>query len=326
MRGDLFLGIDGGWSKTRGVLLDGEGRIVAEAKTGGSCIGPEPGPEPCAVLSALADDLCRQSSTTRAAVTWCGIGLNGVDFDDELPAQITGISNCLGIPAERTTLVNDAIIALWGSTPAPAACIQQFGSGFTAAYRARHGEEKLFDHLSVGGPFDIRREAVALVARMIDGRAEPAPLKEKLMACLGIESESEFADTIFRRRQWHSPDTAIAQVVFGALEAGDTAALDLVGRAVDEYALAAHAMIEKTGIEDVHVGLGGGVLAGAPDAFWTMFAERVRADHPRAPVKKPGLPPEFGAAIMAASQAGLRPQELFNKVLAGCASNDAGGR
>lgn len=313
---NVFLGIDGGWSKTRGVLLDGEGRIAAEANAGGSCIGPEPGPEPCAVLSALADDLCRQSSTPRAAVTWCGIGLNGVDFDDELPAQIAGVSNCLGVPAERTTLVNDAIIALWGSTPAPAACIQQLGSGFTAAYRARHGDEKLFDHLSVGGPFDIRREAVALVARMIDGRAEPTPLKEKVMACLGIESENEFADTIFRRRQWHSPDAPIAQAVFGAVDAGDTAALDLVGRAADEYALAAHAMIETIGIEDVHVGLGGGVLAGAPDAFWSMFADRVRADHPRAAVKKPDLPPEFGAAIMAAFQAGIEPQALFRNVLA----------
>jgi N-acetylglucosamine kinase-like BadF-type ATPase len=313
----LFLGIDGGASKTAGAMLSATGRLVATFRTRGSAIIGKPSVEACAVLAEVVVELCRAAGCNRDRVGYCVIGLNGVDFADTQPMQHAEIARAIGLPPERMTLVNDGIVALWAATPTPAAALLQHGSGFTGAYRRRHGEEVLFDHLHVGDTYDLRKGLVAAVARMIDGRQQPTPLKERTLAEFGITDEAAYCEAVYRGTIQRERLKNTPPLVFDAWLAGDPAAAQLVRRAVEDYALAARAMVAWIGSDDTDVVFGGGVILRGPEQFWALLAEEVRSHCPNARTKRPDLPPEVGAAIMAAYEAERQPESWFRAVFEG---------
>ena len=310
-----FIGLDGGGSKTAGALVTSAGVVLATASAGPSSIVGKPSPHACRVLRSLVGRLCRDAGLSQARLTGCGIGLSGIDFDDEFETQHSGLAAALQVPRRRLTLVNDGIAALWGATGSPAAVILQHGTGFTAAYRSTYGREALFDHLDAGRCFDLRWAALAAVARMIDGRAKPSALKRALLAAFDIEDESQYAGFVYRRQfspeQWNR----IAPAVFATWADGDRAAVAIVERAAADYASAVGAMIGKAGRGRPDVVFGGGVLTNAPERFWTRLTNAVMRDCPHAAVKRPALPPAIGAAIMAAFAAGHDPRRLFHSIL-----------
>lgn len=312
--GRLLLGIDGGASKTAGVVITDSGEIVARARVGGSAIVGPPSAESCAVLSSLTDSLLAQAGASREDIAAWGIGLNGIDFEDELPAQRAGIAAAIGAPAGALTLVNDGIAALWGASPRPAATILHYGSGFTAAHRAGYGRERLFDHLHVARTFDMRWELMAVVARMLNGMLDPTPLRDKALAHFQVDADA-YCEAIFRKQIPRPLRLSTPPLIYQSWLEGDPAASELVERAVDDYALATKGMIAATGRPDADAVFGGGVIATAPPEFWVLLAERVHRLCPRAQVKSPDLAADIGAAIMAAFHTGLNPSDLFPPLL-----------
>lgn len=243
------------------------------------------------------------------------MGLSGIDFADEHPMQRKGIARAIGIPDRRLTLVNDGIAALWGATVSPAAVILQHGTGFTSAYRSAFGRETLFDQLDAGAIFDLRTAALTVVARMIDGRLPASPLKAKVLRHFAIPDEKDFAESVYRRRLPEAQRLTLAALIFTAWEEGEPASADLVRRAIDDYAVTATAMMARTTHPAPDTVFGGGVLTRAPDRFWREIHALIRRSYPQAVVKPPDLPPEYGAAIMAAHGTGLDPGRFFITVL-----------
>jgi N-acetylglucosamine kinase-like BadF-type ATPase len=310
----LLLGIDGGASKTRGVMVDPEGGVVARAQAAGSAIVGKPNPRSCSVLASLVDSLCADSGITRDGVWHCGLGLNGVDFEDDFAVQHADISAALGLPRERITLVNDGIVALWAATSAAAATMLQHGSGFTAAYRSRIGEERTFDHLGVTRVFDIREGLMVLLARMITGQVDPTPLKDRALAFFGIADEGKYAEAVYRDTIPGRLRKSTPPLIYDAWVGGDAGAASLVESAMGDYVQAARAMIRKTGERSPVVVFGGGVINCAPAAFWDQLTHRLQETHPDLVAKRPEMAPEVGAAVMASHHVGVEPQALFEKV------------
>lgn len=305
-----FLGIDGGASKTRAILITDTGTILAHESGAGSSIVGHPHPTALETLGGMARTLCARAGIAIADIAMCGLGLNGIDFADEIPDQHATLAEDLSLPAERLVLVNDGIVALWGASSAPAAAILQHGSAFTGGYRTRFGDETLYDHLGVGRVFDIRYELATLIARMLDGRAEPTPLLESALAHYGVAG-ADYAEALFRQRIPRDQFRGTASLIFTAWQAGDPAAESLVQCALDDYAITAKALVKHTASDSADIAFGGGVLRQAPKAFWEILAERVQRRYPRVTVKTPDLPPEYGAALMAAFHAGIPPAPLF---------------
>lgn len=265
-------------------------------------------------LRSLVDELLSLAQIEKDRIARYVMGLNGIDFADELPGQHAELSTQLSIPPAQLVLVNDAIIALWGASACPQAVILQHGSGFTAAFRTNYGQEQLFDHLNVGGIFDIRFRLLPLIARMIDGRAETTPLKEKMLRHFNIPHEAVFGDQVYRHKiSWHLLESAAA-LIYQAWQEGDPAAGTLVMQAIDDYACTLKAMMAKTGSLNPDVRCGGGVIMHAPPKLWELLSCRLAALHPQAVIKPPDLPPECGAGILAAFITGLDPEFFFTNL------------
>jgi len=274
-----------------------------------------PGLFPCHHVQGAAVH-CQVSGprVQRERIVQASLGLNGIDFEDEFDEQYAAVVESVDLPGESVALVNDGIVALWAATSAPVAVILQHGTGFTGAFRSSHGDEQTFDHLGVGRTFDMRWELPTLIARMLDGRFDPTPLKQAVLAHFGIADEGRYGEILFRQQIPGELLTTTPPIIFDAWRCGDKAAAWLVERALDDYALAAGAMIARTGSDSPDVALGGGVIAQAPHEFWDALAERVRSDCPGASITQPKMPPEYGACIMAGFRDGREPQEFFEQV------------
>ena len=318
----LYAGIDGGGSKTAGVIVDGTGQVLAACRAGGSAIVAHPSPEACAVLSDLLVELCRQAGVRPDGIRRVGLGLSGIDFEDELADQHAALGAALGIRPDRLELVNDGIVALWGATPAPAAAIVHHGTGFTGAYRAGWGGERLFDHLSVGRMLDVRQALLVKVARMLDGRTERTLLADRVLAHFSIADAESFCPRVYRQQLPWPLYAALPTLIFQAWHDGDPAATELVRRAEEEYALTGCVMAARTGSAACELAFGGGVVAQWPPAFWDAVADRVRAVRPATSVIRPQLAPEFGAALMAAYADGRDPRDSFAALAGGAARKD----
>jgi N-acetylglucosamine kinase-like BadF-type ATPase len=309
----FFLGIDGGSSKTAGVLCDGAGAVLARCRKGPCAIPGRPKPESLAVLKSAIDELLSAAAVPPGAEWHCGIGVSGIDFPDEIPAQVKAVEEFLGLPPRRLTVVNDGIVALWGATCADRAAILQHGSGLTSVIRTAPGQERIFDALDVAHVFDMRMEAIRLVCRIIDGRCPPSPLKDRLLGVLQVANETQLAERIYRRQIAWPTIWSTLPTIFELWLEGDWAATSLVRRAVADYVLLAKALLAPIG-NDADMIFGGGVMKPAPPRFWHLLAAELGRLAPGAVPKRPALPPEFGAAVMACHHAGGPARELFEQL------------
>jgi len=307
-----YIGIDGGGTKTAGVLADDTGAILAACEAGASAVVGMPSPESLAVLRSVQARLCEAAGVRPADIDRLGMGLNGVDFPEETVMQHDVLSRVLAIAPERFILVNDGIAALWGATPAPAAAIVQHGTGFTAAYRSDYGAERPFDNLDAGRFYDLRLEALALVARMMDGRAAVSPLKAAILACLDHPAEKDYGEIVFLRKYSQPQLAAILPAVLRVAEAGDAATRSIVERAIEDYVCTAVTIVRKTGSSSPDVVFGGGRLLSAPQWFWNRIADGVLRECPGARIRRPERSPAIGAVIMAAHAGGCSPKAFFS--------------
>lgn len=316
MASDYLLGIDGGATKSAGVLCAPDGRIVARKRVGGCHIpnGQRLPPASREELVGLVNGLCADTGLSPEVIGACGIGINGIDFDDEFDMHAADVAAALALPNAQVSLVNDGIIALWGGTSAPASVIIQHGTGLTTAWRREPGGETIFDSLNVGRIFDIRQEAIVAVARMIDGRAEMTGLKDVLLSHFGVADASRFAEKVFRGCVPRGTLRSTPPLIYRAWQQGDTVAARLVRRAVDDYVLAARALAARTQSETPWIGFGGGVITVAPRQFLDLLRAGVLAQWPHAVVGAPELLPEDGAVVMAAFRRGIAPEPVFRQL------------
>ena len=312
---ELFLGVDGGGSKTDVVVVAADGRRVAEVTGPGTTLHEPVTDETLDRLAGLIAQACQQAGVRPEQVAAAGLGISGVDFADELDAQRALLFPRIGLPAERATLVNDGVVALWGGSPEPRAVVLQVGSAFTAAYRAAYGEETPFDHHNLGQVVELRRDLLVFTARSLDGREPDSALPGLVLAHFGVTEPDVFRKLLVRRTFDWQLARRVVDVLQPALDQGDAVAASLVTRAAESYAADICCMIDAAGGGTVDVVLGGGMLRHAPAVLREGIAIRVTAAHPAATVHEAELSPALGGALLAAFHAGQDPAALFARLV-----------
>ena len=304
----IIIGLDSGGAKTAGVLCGADGHVLARGRDVGAAIVGMPDHHFYDVVGTMIADLCDRAGVSQADVSHFAVGLSGVDYPDEQAQQSRLIAERLDL-GERLTLVNDGVVALWGASAAPRLALVQHGSGITSAYRDTYGGETIYDSIDVAEVFDLRRAAIALTARMIDGRAAATGLRDRVLNHCGVDA-ADFAAWFFREPGAKAFRASVAPVVFEAWRDGDAAATWIIDQAVADYVLTAQAMTAGMG-EEVEIAFGGGVINQGGAVLQDRLRDRLAAACPRAVQIPVALPPEDGAAVLAGFSMGLPPHPLF---------------
>ncbi|HEY7358415.1 MAG TPA: BadF/BadG/BcrA/BcrD ATPase family protein [Ktedonobacterales bacterium] len=259
--GSLFLGIDGGGSKTLAVIVDAQGQERGRAQAASSnyqAVGIEAA---LAALHAAAEQAARVAGgalPVRAA--W--LGLAGVDR----PADQRLLLPRLHALAGSIRLTNDAELLLSALDDAVGVALVA-GTGSIALGRNARGAAARaggWGHIlgDEGSGYDIGRQALQAATRAADGRGEATALLEQITRAWGLERPDDMIGRVYNNDDDKALIARLAPLVLRAARDGDHAARQIARRAADELALAALAVCKSLDFSGGRVGLalGGGLL------------------------------------------------------------------
>lgn len=306
--GPLFVGVDGGGTKTDLLVCRGDGKILARCRTEG-CNPNDIGLEPAfAILSAGIRQLLELGGAEQGQVASLFAGLSGGSTGDLQPR----IARLLREAFPRMGRIgngSDAENILTAGLGAEEGCAVICGTGCACFVRTGGevhrigGWGYLLDRYGSG--YDIGRDAVIAALRQHDGRGEATCLTRLLEERLGQPLPSAVADLY---RGGKKLLASFAPLVFEAEASGDPVAGQILDRNMEELAglinaagrLFAPSGPEEAGLRPFTVVLAGGVFSNGDPAvgrlarYLTVPARLERLD----------VPPVWGAAFQALLQAG----------------------
>lgn len=306
----MFLGVDGGGSKTAFALVDGAGNVLAQHEEGGS-YHVEVG------IVGVAGVLARGCAALFAAariepgdVTFGFLGLPAYGEDrvadpllDELPYAVLG---------HRRYLCGNDMVCSWAGSLACADGISVIAGTGSMAYgelagrRARSGGwGELFS--DEGSAYWIARAGLALFSRMSDGRTPRGPLHELMRRTLALRDDLDLCGVVYGDMQGErSRIAALAPLVTQAAALGDPQAARVLAAAGVELADmvdAVRAALGAASDAQVAVSYTGG-LFGRDGPLRSAFADALAARAQPYRLAPPRLAPVLGAALYAARTAG----------------------
>jgi N-acetylglucosamine kinase-like BadF-type ATPase len=305
----LYLGVDGGGTKTALVLLDSEGTIRATHLAPGSyylTIGVD---GLGALLAEAVNAVLAKAGESSEAVDYAFFGIPAYGEDTALIGPLSQLpQRCLS--AGRYLCGNDMICGWAGSLLCRDGISIVAGTG-SICYGERNGSiarcggwGELFS--DEGSAYWIACRGLNLFSRMSDGRAAKGPLYDIVRGRLEITEDLDLCAHVFSRLEGDRAQIAqLSRWVTQAAAAGDTQAAAIVREAAEELALmvdATRRQLEFGNAEPVAVSYSGGVFDNVGDLLLTHFSAALQALRPGYRVSEPVLPPAIGAALYAAKR------------------------
>ncbi len=237
----IFLGIDGGGTKTRAVLVDSHGTLLGQGEAGSSNyhnVGLKAAVE---AIGKAADLAGRQAGLKKSLPQAAFLGCAGIKSSVDM-AQMTYAAEMAGIgPAGEIKVANDLHNALAGGLSGQsgialiagtgANCLGQDDSGATFMCG---GWGWLLD--DVGGAMSLALAAFRAAARAADGRAPKTPLLPRVLAFLGISDPNEMLARLYVEK-WTPDELArFAPAVEHCAKEGDLTAKQILLEGADALA------------------------------------------------------------------------------------------
>ena len=306
----MFLGVDGGGTKTVFVLADERGHVLA-AHQEGSLYHPEVGmAEVVATLRRGADRVAHAAGVTPGALAGAWVGLPAFGEDSRVQSRLESLpaEAFPGIPVGRG---NDLECSHAGALGGQDGISLVAGTGSMTwgrwqgrAVRCGGWGEVFGDE---GSAYWIAREGLALFSRMSDGRAERGVLYELLRRRTGIASDLDLSGLVVSEGA-RSAVAGFAVSVHEAALAGDAGARAILERAAGELlelVRATRRLLDVPMGATVVASTAGSVLGA--DGLVLQALRRGLAtpdDSGRIELREPMMTPALGAVARAARAAG----------------------
>jgi N-acetylglucosamine kinase-like BadF-type ATPase len=303
----LFLGVDGGGTKTHFVLVDHDGHLIASCD-GPNSYHPEIGID--GLRNVLADGLGAlfgQAGIDGSAVTHAFFGLPAHGEDSAAQVLLDALPEPL-LGHRRYRCGNDMVCAWAGSLGGEDGINVVAGTG-SIGYGQRRGRSARAGGWSEvfsdeGSAYWIAVQGLNVFTRMSDGRLPKGPLYETFRAELDLGADLDLCAKVMTEHTRGSI-AAMSRLVARAAHDGDSSAIRIFGEAARELAAIVEAVrqaLEFEPGETVPVSYSGGVFnAGALilDPFRRDLEQRSGSYRVTAPI----LTPSGGAVIYAAKLA-----------------------
>lgn len=302
------LGVDGGGSKTVGILADVSGVERARVMLGASnpnVVGIEAS---AGRLAEVVRTCCAAAGVDPRLIAKAVFGIAGAGSENNRRDLALALSTLLvpSIPFELTT---DARIALEGSfSGGPGAAIVA-GTGSIVVVKNDAHEIASYGGWGrlIGDPGSgtaIGMDAVRMVVRTIDGVEHAGALRSALAREYHWNSRSDIISAVYRQ---NFDIAAIVPLVMKLVEAEDPYAIRIFRNAAAELADLAATILSMTAAPSIRVATCGGLIDHATN-YRTMLVEELTAKDSRIAAQMPERSPVMGAVLMARGQDKDLPQ------------------
>lgn len=306
----MFLGVDGGGTKTAYALIDPDGGVRARH------VGPS--------VSHLAEGFDRAqsllvdgigmtlslASLQATSVEFAFIGLPAHGEDSASTEKLNSMPAAI-LQSERYRCGNDMVCSWAGALGCQDGISVIAGTGSMAygeyagrAARCGGWGEIIGDE---GSAYWIAREGMNLFSRMSDGRTPRGPLYELVRSRCGIAHDLDLCSHVYgENANTRSAFARFAPLVHDAALAGDRQAAAIFDRAAQELFQCVDATRRMLKVPDrvaLPVSHTGGVLQGAASML-DAFRREIAKTPGRFEYRAPQYAPEIGAALYAARLVG----------------------
>src|SRR5262252_596865 len=247
----LVAGVDGGGTRTRAVVLDGN-RVIGEGQAGPSNplrVGVANG---AGAIRDAIDNACTTALVHRDDLVAVGIGLAGVRRKDIRTRMHEVLIETLGI--ENVEVTTDGDIALYGATDGQPGVVIISGTGSISVGENRHGK-----HVFAGGwgPVAgdegsgswIARRALQAVAQATDERGPKTSLTIAACDYFQVAGPDDLATAIYAPSVTNDRIAGFSKYVIERARAGDDVARRILIEAGKELGKAATTVIRKLKME-----------------------------------------------------------------------------
>ncbi len=260
-----YIGIDGGGTKTEGVLSDSKGQVLAQKLKKGcnpNDIGVE---QTAAILQDLALELCLEQgvspSDTKifAGVSGCGVGTLAAQVREILLPTFPNI-------AVASDIINVIEAGLEGKNGI--VVIAGTGSSFAVNEGGRYevigGNGYLFEE--GGSGYSIGKEGFLAALKEEDGMEAPTKITKLYQDRLGKSVKAALGEIYQGGKSFIA---SFSKEVFAAYEQGDLIAEDILKNSASYIVKSVRKIYEHSGVEK-RVALAGGLFYNPTFAKWVI--------------------------------------------------------
>jgi N-acetylglucosamine kinase-like BadF-type ATPase len=310
----IILGIDGGGSSTRAVLVDISGDLIGTGESGASnyqAVGIDGARES---IRQAVEQAWRQAGMEPGQAAAAFLGMAGVVSKTDRNV-IAGIASALDLArADRIGIDHDLRTALAGGLGGRQGIVLIVGTGSSCYGRRDDGSSWRsggWGHLldDVGSGYWLGLQGLIAVSRAIDGRGGTTSLTESLLATLNISDVQELLRTVHSVLS-RADIAALAPQVVQAADDGDHVAFEILRLGTEELARMVQAVAQQLGwiSDNVECAIVGG-LTGS-DAYLAEIVATIGKRASNVQVVEPMLPPVLGAALLGVEMVGGNPLTL----------------
>ena len=321
----LFVGVDGGGTKTRALIVSAEGVCRGIALSGAS------NPNSVGAARALENlhlALLEAAKSAGVPADFAAgfFGISGVNAADSARAVHEKIFAFPDVSISNFLVENDTRSLCAATFGVSSGIVLIAGTGSKCYGRAEDGREWEtggYDFLvsDEGGAFDLAKRGLIAAVRAADGRGAPTMLKELLFDELQIVEPGQISRRLHQnslknpgKSMTKDEVSALARFVDKACLAGDAVAAEILESAMSELAQMVTTVAKKLDIsgKNARLAITGGVILHEPCG--SIFRKVMTRAMPGIEIVNPAFPPVVGAAIRALSFGGvsITPDVLEN--------------
>lgn len=299
----LFVGIDGGGTKTQAIIIDGNKQIIGESINGASNplrVGIE---KAITHIYSAISKACDEADRSRGDIFAAQIGIAGVRRADLRQLIKNRIKEKLRI--RRVEVTTDAEIALYAATQGKEGLVIIAGTGSVCMGKNKKGEQTSAGGWGPiagdeGGGAGISRRALQAIAKSYDGRGKLTKLSDYAVEYFRSGSLDDLSVAIYGPKVDNARIAGFAKCVSQAAEEGDEVAREVLAEAGRELGIAAVAVIEKLKMQKHTFPIGKvGSVFNSGNLITDSLMEKVLEIAPNAYMSEAQSSPAYAAAIMA---------------------------
>ena len=301
------LGIDGGGTKTTGVIANAKGEIVAEATVGGTNLNSVDRAIVEGELAKLIDALKAENSEVFLQIkrVFAGMAGGGNKSNKE---DLKSILTSLVASSVNVTVDHDAITALYSGTLGRPGIVQIAGTGAITYGINQNGEQGRvggWGHLfsDYGSGYAIGRDGLSAAFMAHDGLTEYTSLTELLLQHFEKEELPDIIREIYQGENPKGMIASLSRLVVDAADQGDQTAKGIINKNGVQLGEAISTLIKKLfavelGSEAIPVVLAGG-LFNRYDLFKDSIEKTIIDNQINVEIIIPEILPVGGAVIAA---------------------------
>lgn len=300
---NIYLGVDGGGTKTQAILFDEEKTVVGEGFAGASNplrVGVETAVANIYQATVAACDAANKSRGDIVSAT-CGLaGVRRLDLRQRIRERLAE-----KLEIKLVEVVTDAEIALFGTTLGKAGVVLIAGTGSICYGKNEAGETAIAGGWGPlagdeGGGASIARRGLQAIAKASDGRGQSTKLSQAGVKYFRTSTPENLLVAIYSPQMDNAKIAGFARFVVETAQDGDPVALEILKEAGLELGLAVNAVVGKLQLKNKKIPIGQvGSIFGAGNLITDSLLETVHRFAPKAYLADPILQPASAAAQMA---------------------------